>query len=157
MTLQQHLLFPPPSLIGRRRSVAAGALRRHIVIMSIDETFSADETLSGHEAQARSVRRGFWEKVRKTLGVVPFLEEAVAAFYCAIDPLTPSWVKATLFGALAYFILPFDAVPDFLAGLGYTDDLAVLAGAVRAVGGHVSDEHRARARATLDRFRADRP
>ena len=121
--------------------------------MTLDETLSADQTLSGDEAQARSVLRGFWAKVRKTLGVVPFLEEAIAAFYCATDPLTPSWVKATLFGALAYFILPFDAIPDFLVGLGYTDDLAVLLGALRAVGSHVTDEHRARARATLDRLR----
>ena len=116
----------------------------------------SDETLAG-EAQSRSVRTGFWDKVRKTLGIVPFLEEAIAAFYCAIDPRTPGWVKGTLFGALAYFILPFDAIPDFLAGLGYTDDLAVLMAALRAVGGHVTDAHRARARDTLDRLRADRP
>jgi uncharacterized membrane protein YkvA (DUF1232 family) len=117
---------------------------------------SFDDTLPrGDAAQARSVRQGFWDKVRKTLGVVPFLEEAIAAFYCAIDPRTPGWVKATLFGALAYFILPFDAVPDFLAALGYTDDLAVLVGALRAVGGHVTEDHRSKARETLDRLRAD--
>jgi uncharacterized membrane protein YkvA (DUF1232 family) len=115
----------------------------------------SDETFAG-EAQARSVRTGFWDKVRKTLGIVPFLEEAIAAFYCAIDPRTPGWVKGTLFGALAYFILPFDVIPDFLAGLGYTDDLAVLMAALRAVGGHVTDEHRMKARETLGRLRAAR-
>jgi uncharacterized membrane protein YkvA (DUF1232 family) len=116
---------------------------------------SFDETAAGGDTQGRAVRQGFWDKVRKTLGIVPFLEEAIAAFYCAIDPRTPGWVKATLFGALAYFILPFDAIPDFLAGLGYTDDLAVLIGALRAVGGHVTEDHRARARETLERLRAD--
>ncbi len=36
-------------------------------------------------------------------------------------------VRATLFGALAYFILPIDVIPDILLGLGYTDDAAVTA------------------------------
>lgn len=100
----------------------------------------------------RAVRRRFWDKVRRTLGQVPFLEDAVAAFYCATDPTTPSWVKAMLVGALAYFILPFDTVPDLFAGIGYTDDFAVLIGALRAVGTHVNDRHRARARAALARL-----
>jgi uncharacterized membrane protein YkvA (DUF1232 family) len=98
------------------------------------------------------VRRGFWDKVRATIGRVGFLEEAVAAFYCATDPRTPKWVKATLLGALAYFILPFDGIPDFLVALGYTDDFAVVLGAIRAVSGHVTEEHRERARETLDRI-----
>ena len=52
------------------------------------------------------VEKGFWAKVRRTLGRVPFLEEAVAAYYCAIDRETPVQVKAILMGALAYFVLP---------------------------------------------------
>jgi uncharacterized membrane protein YkvA (DUF1232 family) len=95
------------------------------------------------------VRRSFWDKVRKTLGRVGFLEEAIAAFYCATDSRTPAWVKAILIGALAYFILPFDTVPDFLAALGYTDDRAILLGAMQAVGGHITEDHRAKARAAL--------
>lgn len=105
-----------------------------------------EEVLTPDEVR---VRRGFWDKVRATLGRVGFIEEAIAAYYCATDPRTPKWVKATLIGALAYFVLPFDAVPDFFVALGYTDDLAVLLGAMRAVSGHVSEDHRARARATL--------
>jgi len=42
------------------------------------------------------------------------------AFYCATDSATPLPIRATLMGALAYFILPFDAIPDILLGLGYT-------------------------------------
>lgn len=65
-----------------------------------------------------TVRRGFWEKARRTAGRVPFTEDAVAAFYCATDSATPLAIRATLLGALAYFVLPFDAVPDLLLGLG---------------------------------------
>ncbi len=104
------------------------------------------------EAYARDreqVESGFWDKVRKTLGRVPFLEDAVAAYYCAIDPTTPFQVKAILLGALAYFVVPTDMVPDFIAVLGYTDDAAVLAAALRMVMPHIKEEHHDKARATL--------
>lgn len=93
----------------------------------------------------------FFAKLRPLIGKIPFVDEVLAAFYCATDSATPAWVKAVLLGALAYFIAPIDAVPDFLAGLGYTDDAAVLLGAVKAVGSHISAAHRERARAWLSR------
>ena len=95
------------------------------------------------------VRAGFWQKARKTLGRVPFTEEAVASFYCATDSATPMAIRATLFGALAYFVMPFDAIPDFLLGLGYTDDAAILIAAFTAARTHITEAHRARARAWL--------
>ena len=95
------------------------------------------------------VRRGFWRKARATLGKVPFSEDAVAAFYCATDPTTPLAVRATLFAALAYFVMPFDAIPDVLLGLGFTDDAAVLLAAFTAARTYIGDGHRARARAWL--------
>ena len=100
------------------------------------------------------VRERFWTKARRTLGRVPFTEDAVAAFYCATDGTTPLAVRVTLFGALAYFILPFDLIPDFLFGLGYVDDAAVLAAAFTACKTHITEDHRARARAWLLKERA---
>jgi uncharacterized membrane protein YkvA (DUF1232 family) len=58
-------------------------------------------------------------------------------------------VKAVLFAALAYFVMPFDLIPDFVAGFGFTDDAAVLALALSLVAGNITDEHRRRARAAL--------
>lgn len=95
------------------------------------------------------VRQGFWQKARGTLGKVPFSEEAVAAFYCATDSATPLPIRATLFGALAYFVLPFDAIPDLLVGLGYTDDAAIMIAAFTAAKVHITEAHRERARAWL--------
>jgi uncharacterized membrane protein YkvA (DUF1232 family) len=101
------------------------------------------------ERDQSTVRTGFWAKIRATVGRVPFLKEAIAAFYCASDPATPLHVKAVLFGALAYFVLPFDAVPDIIAVLGFTDDAAVLFGAIRMVSSHITEEHHAKAQAWL--------
>jgi uncharacterized membrane protein YkvA (DUF1232 family) len=92
----------------------------------------------------------FWKKIRSTAGRVPFVDEVVAAWYAARDPRTPTRVKAILLAALAYFVLPFDIVPDFIAGLGYTDDLGVLIASWRAVRPWITDGHRIRARAALD-------
>ncbi|MCA0302745.1 MAG: DUF1232 domain-containing protein [Proteobacteria bacterium] len=105
-------------------------------------------TMAGDEAR---VRAGFWQKARSTLGKVPFTEDAVAAFHCATDSATPLAARTVLFGALAYFVMPFDAIPDFLLGLGFTDDAAVLLAAYTAARLHITEDHRARARAWLKR------
>jgi uncharacterized membrane protein YkvA (DUF1232 family) len=86
---------------------------------------------------------------------IPFIDELLAAYYCAVDPKTPLQAKAVLFGALAYFILPFDVIPDFIAGFGYTDDAAVLYAAIRSVAGHIRDDHRQRAKETIARALSD--
>jgi uncharacterized membrane protein YkvA (DUF1232 family) len=103
-------------------------------------------TLRRNEAR---VQRGFWAKLRRHCGRVPFLDEAVSAYYCAFDPATPRPVKAMLLAALAYFIVPTDLIPDFVAGLGFTDDAAVLFATLRLVASHITDDHRERARRRL--------
>jgi uncharacterized membrane protein YkvA (DUF1232 family) len=99
------------------------------------------------------VRGKFWATFRKAARHIPFAEDLVAAYYCAFDPATPMRVRAVLIGALAYFVLPLDAIPDFIAGLGFTDDVTVLLAAIAMVGAHISPAHRAAARAALDEKR----
>jgi len=98
-----------------------------------------------------TVRRGFWVKLRRLGASLPFAEDLLAAYYCAFDRDTPLHVKAALVGALAYFVLPFDAIPDMLPVIGFTDDAAVLATAIRLVAAHITPLHRAAARAALAR------
>jgi uncharacterized membrane protein YkvA (DUF1232 family) len=97
----------------------------------------------------RTVEQGFWKKLLALAGKLPFAEELAAAYYCAFDPATPKAPKAMLMAALAYFVLPFDAIPDFLAGIGYADDAAVIAGTIALVAKHITPEHYAKARAAL--------
>jgi uncharacterized membrane protein YkvA (DUF1232 family) len=96
------------------------------------------------------VLREFWRKLRRFAARLPFAEDLLAAYYCAFDRDTPLQVKAALLGALAYFVLPFDAIPDVLPLLGFADDAAVLATALRLVAGHIRPEHRDAARRSLD-------
>ncbi|MEP0338036.1 MAG: YkvA family protein [Alphaproteobacteria bacterium] len=95
------------------------------------------------------VTRDLGGKVRRTIGKVPFTRDAVAAFYAARDPATPTGVKIAVMSALAYFIVPFDLVPDFIAALGYTDDATVFYGAWRLLAPHLKPQHETKAREFL--------
>jgi len=95
------------------------------------------------------VERNFWKKLLSVAGKIPFAEDAAAGYFCAMDPATPPRVKAILFAALAYFVMPFDLIPDFIAGIGFTDDAAVIAMALSVVAGNITEQHRAKARAAL--------
>jgi uncharacterized membrane protein YkvA (DUF1232 family) len=98
-----------------------------------------------------SLRRRFWIKLKKVAGKLPFAEDLLAAYYCAFDRQTPRHVQAALLGAIAYFVLPFDFIPDMLPVLGFTDDAAILATAIRLISAHILPEHREAARAALKR------
>ena len=110
--------------------------------------------LTRDEAQ---VKEKFLPKLARVLARVPFAEDLLAAYFCAFDRATPVRAKSILIGALAYFILPIDLVPDMLLGLGFTDDLAVLLAAFNVVSNHVTEAHRQRAREALARLRAGQP
>lgn len=101
------------------------------------------------------VRRRFWSKLKRVAAHLPFAEDLLAAYYCAFDLNTPRHVQAALLGAIAYFILPFDFVPDMLPLLGFTDDAAILATAIRTVAGHITPAHRDAARAALSRVKGE--
>lgn len=123
----------------------------------IGKPFSKEEIAAirrayGDERAGREpegVLRDVLAKVRRLGRKLPFAEDVLAAYYCVSDPATPGRVKFILLGALAYFVLPTDLVPDFLPLLGFTDDAAVIAAAVAQVAGNITQEHRERARETL--------
>jgi uncharacterized membrane protein YkvA (DUF1232 family) len=99
----------------------------------------------------RQVRHDFWAKLKRFAGHVPFMEDIVAAYYCALDPATPMRVRGMLLAALAYFILPVDLIPDMIAGLGFADDAALLTAVFGLVSAHITQTHRTAAARALDR------
>jgi uncharacterized membrane protein YkvA (DUF1232 family) len=101
------------------------------------------------------VRRDFWDKAKRVAARLPFAEELLAAYYCALDRATPVQVKAMLFAALAYFVMPIDVFPDLMPLIGFTDDAAVLLTALRLISANLRPEHRAAAREALERLRAE--
>jgi uncharacterized membrane protein YkvA (DUF1232 family) len=102
---------------------------------SVNDEFIYDKN------EEAAVKKGFFKKVKKFTGKIPFTKDALSMYYCAIDSKTPLYVKGIVFGALAYFISPVDAIPDVLIGMGMVDDGAVIMAALKAVGSNVKDEH----------------
>jgi len=102
--------------------------------------------------QERTVRRDFWAKLKHFVGQVPFVEDVVAAYYCALDPATPMRVRGILLAALVYFIFRLRSRPltwlSRLPALGFTDDAAVLT-AVFGLSAHITPVHRAAAARAL--------
>ena len=113
---------------------------------NLDQNYALPAVIERNE---RVVRGGFWRKLRRLFGQLPFAEDLVAAYFCAVDPTTPLPARAVMMAALAYFVLPIDAVPDAIAVIGFTDDATVLATAVAVAGANITPKHRERARRAL--------
>lgn len=84
------------------------------------------------------------------------LEPAIELYFAATDKDTPAWAKRTIYGALGYLLLPVDVLPDFLPMVGFTDDLGILLAAVAAVATHIKPEHKAKARAMMQKWFKDK-
>ena len=101
------------------------------------------------------VDKGFWPKIRRTASHIPFAGSVLSVWFSARDPETPTAAKGLMFAALAYFVLPIDAIPDIFAGIGFNDDAAVIAGLLATLGANVKRRHKDAARAALERLRED--
>jgi len=98
------------------------------------------------------VAKGFWPKIRKVAAKIPFAGDALSVWHCARDEETPLAAKGTMLAALAYFVMPVDVIPDFIAGLGFTDDAAVFAALVAVLGRSLKPRHRTAAQEDLERL-----
>ncbi|MDS7598098.1 YkvA family protein [Agrobacterium tumefaciens] len=103
------------------------------------------------EERERVIRAKFWPKLKRVMTRVPFARDAAAAYYCAVDRETPLKAKGIILAALAYFVMPMDAVPDVLAVIGFTDDIAVVTAALAMIRAHIKMQHYDAADAMLKR------
>jgi len=96
------------------------------------------------------VKKKFEKKAKKLVGKIKFLQGAVELYFCAVDPKTETWVKVLAFSALAYFIIPLDAIPDYIPIAGYLDDAGIIASAIKKLSDKVTDEHQKSAKEWLE-------
>ena len=103
--------------------------------------------------------KNFWNKLSnyaKAAGV-EVVEKALLLFYAAQEETTPAWAKATIIGALGYFISLVDGIPDLTPIVGYTDDLGVLVMAVATISAHITEDVRAKAKSKTNEWFGDSP
>lgn len=97
---------------------------------------------------------GLWNKmasVAKNAGV-KVIYMSLLLFDTVVSPHTSIMYRSIIFGALGYFILPIDLVPDFLPVIGYTDDIAALAAAISSVSASITPTIRTKARKQLHQW-----
>jgi uncharacterized membrane protein YkvA (DUF1232 family) len=105
--------------------------------------------LGPEEEREAKVSARIFDAARRAAGQIPFMEDVIAGYYCALDPATPRRVRGGILAALAYFVMPMDMIPDMLVGIGFTDDATVLMGVMTLIRAHVRDEHIEAARRAL--------
>ena len=129
----------------------------------VNPGFKAEDVLDPKKAlvpatvrvNEQRVERGFWPKIRKVASKVPFAADALSLWWCAKDPTTPTAAKGMMLAALAYFVLPTDAIPDVLPAIGFTDDAAVIAALIAIVGKNLKASHKDKAKAFLAKLGSD--
>ncbi len=132
-----------PPTDGGKISTNGGALRE-----------GADSVETQHDYEASYSEAGFWTKVGKfaVAAGVDVIRKALVLYHCLQDPATPKWAKAKILGALGYFIVPVDAIPDLVPVVGFSDDLGVLALAFATVLIHIEPGHRAEAEQRIEKL-----
>lgn len=110
-----------------------------------------------NEYQQAFSERDFWDKLKNfAMGAgKEVVEKALLLFYAMQEEKAPKWAKATIAGALGYFIMPFDAIIDLTPAVGYADDLGVLALAIAAVSVYINDNVRSKAAVKLTSWFGD--
>lgn len=93
----------------------------------------------------------FFDKILKAAkkAGIAVIYAGLVLFYTLQKPTTPGWAKATIMGALGYFISPLDLIPDIIPVTGYTDDLGVLVLAIGAVAMFIDNETKQKAKEKL--------
>lgn len=119
-----------------------------------DEITKDLEQTSIVEYQDEYSETGLFDKITANIKKIGYklLYIVLTLYFTVKDNETPKWAKTVIYGALGYFILPVDAIPDLMPVVGYTDDLWALAGALGMVALYVKDIHKEEAKQILNKW-----
>ena len=93
----------------------------------------------------------FWDKLKKFAKKAgsSVVYAVLLLYYTLQKPEVPKKTKAVIIGALGYFILPIDLLPDMMLGVGFTDDLGALGFALLQVAMYIDEDIKSKARTKL--------
>jgi len=80
------------------------------------------------------------------------VEKGYSLYFSSKDQDTPKWARTVIFGSLGYFISPLDTVPDFLPGIGFGDDMIVIAAAIAVISVYIKPIHKKMAKDKADKI-----
>lgn len=106
------------------------------------------------DSQKHYSEEGLWDKL-KSVGKKAGLKViylVLVLYYTVSADSTPVTKKSIIYGALGYFILPIDLVPDAIPVVGFSDDLTALVACVAAVSMCITPAIKAQAEAKLKKW-----
>ncbi len=114
--------------------------------MNIDKIFQKIEDYSRHFSD-----KALWDKAARVARKIGYetLRSVLILFYTLENPQVPAKVRAVILGALGYFILPVDLIPDFIPVVGMSDDIAIVAAAIAYAAMYITQEAKDKADAKL--------
>lgn len=95
--------------------------------------------------------KDFFEKIRrfaKNAGI-KVIYASLLLYYAFKKSTTPKWAKGVIAGALGYFILPVDVIPDVVPVVGFADDLGLILVALGAVAFYIDEDIKDQAKTKL--------
>ena len=98
------------------------------------------------------------KKLKKVAGKIGkrAVYDVMVLYYTARSADMPTKEKLWILATLGYFILPLDFIPDFIVfGLGFTDDLLVIAWTLFKARKYITPEIREKARERVDMWFGD--
>lgn len=122
---------------------------RYLITLGLDAQRTMSTANPTYE-KAYSDQR-FWRKATRHASAAgrQAVEKALWLYYAVKSPDTPKWARRVIYGALGYFVLPLDAIPDLAPLVGYTDDLSVMTAALATVAFYINDDVKQQASAKL--------
>jgi len=111
-----------------------------------------EQDLKGYEDKYSE--DGLWKKIKKYASKIgiELVYKALQLYYVAQSPTCPPQVKAGIYGALGYLIMPLDFIPDIAPGIGYTDDAAAIAIALALAQAYINDDIKKQAKDKIASF-----
>jgi uncharacterized membrane protein YkvA (DUF1232 family) len=116
---------------------------------------SQDMIFSGEFAkETKFSSNNLFNKISKVFKLAGkgLIEKVFLLYSVLSDENVAGHTKLTILSGLSYFILPFDAIPDFLLGIGFTDDLSVLMGIIYMLSSTITQEHKEKANKLIKKY-----
>lgn len=109
--------------------------------MAENEKFDV-EVLEKDKYAEKYSESSFFDKIKNTVksAGLTLIYKAMQLYYVTENPNCPKKIKAAIFAALGYFIMPLDVIPDFTPMVGYSDDAAAIALALGLAQFYIDDE-----------------
>jgi uncharacterized membrane protein YkvA (DUF1232 family) len=105
---------------------------------TLQDLSSEYETNEKYEEGKEYIDENFWSKIERVGSKLSFTKDLKALYNYFVDPSISWYRKSIVVGALIYFIVPIDSIPDIAPLIGYLDDLGVITATIKFLGSELN-------------------